>query len=126
MLLTYGKNGASMSFRLKWLRVPQVVNGVELVLSQFCCKWCRACLEPVSCYPWFRAVVAWMVQRAGWQAPSHHHPKLNRREIEFVVDSVASIRMISRKDVNSAELETCDDFLVSDVSHNSQRRSADA
>ena len=26
---------------------PQVVNGVELVLSQFCCFWCRACLEPV-------------------------------------------------------------------------------
>ena len=37
---------------------------------------------------------------------SLHHPKASRRKEEFVVDSGASMQMTSRKDLNSAELET--------------------
>ena len=58
-----------------------------------------------------------------WCLPSPFKIKLEERE--FVVDSGASMHMISRKDLNFAELET-DAFLVSDDSQNSQWRSADA
>ena len=49
----------------------------------------------------------------------------NPEDREFVVvDSSASMHMLNRKDLNSAELETVTE--ESDDGHNSQWRSADA
>ena len=58
-----------------------------------------------------------------WCLPSP--TKIKPGERELVAGSDASMHMISRKELYSAELET-DDFQVSDDSHNSQWRSADA
>ena len=51
--------------------------------------------------------------------------KKKTEEREFVVDSGASMHMLSRKDLNSAELETVKSLKKSDDGGNSQRRGAD-
>ena len=55
-------------------------------------------------------------------APSNLKPE----EREFVVDSGASMHMISKKDLNSAEMDTLTKSCSPTDSHNSQWRSADA
>ena len=59
-----------------------------------------------------------------WCLPSPS--KIKAEEREFVVDSGASMHMISRKGSKFRRIGDCDDFQVSDDSHNSQWRSADA
>ena len=45
-------------------------------------------------------------------------------EGEFVVDSGASMHMVSKRDLNSAELENHEDFEESDYGDDGQRRGA--
>ena len=50
---------------------------------------------------------------------------MNPEERQFVVDSGASMHMVSKKDLNKAErMETCKDIEKSDDGNDSQRRSA--
>ena len=51
---------------------------------------------------------------------------LKPEEREFVVDSGASMHMISKKDLSDAEMDTFDEIVQSYDSHNRQWRSADA
>ena len=47
---------------------------------------------------------------------------MNSEESEFVLDSGATMHMVRKKDLNSAELETVRAFFLSDDGRNSQRR----
>ena len=51
---------------------------------------------------------------------------LKPEEREFVVDSGASMHMISKKDLSDAEMDSSDEIVQSYDSHNRQWRSANA
>ena len=51
---------------------------------------------------------------------------LKPEEREFVVDPGASMRMISKKDLKSSEMDTLTKSCGPTISHNSQWRSVDA
>ena len=69
-------------------------------------------------------------ERATFFSPSENRclpaSNLTPEEREFVVDSSASMHMISKKDLSDAEMATFDEIVQSYDSHNRQWRSADA
>ena len=69
-------------------------------------------------------------ERATFFSPSENRclpaSTLKPEEREFVVDSGASMHMISKKDLSDAEMDTFDEIVQSYDSHNRQWRSADA
>ena len=81
-------------------------------LAQKCVKNSRSIKEQHSSH--FRKIGACL------------HQFLKLEEREFVVDSGASMHMISKKDLSEAEMDTSDEIVQSYDSHNRQWRSANA